>query len=318
MSVRLRPYVHKQVGTLAGSPHEQSYERCVRLVVLVAHLISPHSVHRLTCFQRQTAYLAFVRKARGVLARQVALKHLEVFALNRRPVVVVAYEACRLQAVYHGILLAQAPVEVGLVPHSVKPYCAYLAVVGQQLGQLVVHKLIVALPIAVVLSARPVARVAQRIVVFARPVEVRVIQMKLYALLVALVCQLLYHVASEGRGVNNVIVGIFCVEHREAVVVACGDAYIPRSCLLDGLNPFARVEARGVESRCGLGILVAVEPAAVEIPLALSEKAVDAPVEEYSELVVAKLFARLQVFGRRHVACLLRMRHARHEQCGQA
>ena len=65
--------------------------------------------------------------------------------------VVVAYEACGLQAVDEGILLVQLPVKWRgisiMFPLAVKPDGAHGAVVGQQFGQLIVHELVVLGPV---------------------------------------------------------------------------------------------------------------------------------------------------------------------------
>ena len=55
------------------------------------------------------------------------------------------------------------------------------------------------------------------------PVELRVVEEELDALLVALVGQHLQHVLLVGRAVDDVPVGDLRVEHREAVVVLAGD-----------------------------------------------------------------------------------------------
>ena len=88
---------------------------------------------------------------------------------------IVAYKASGLQLVYQLILTRQLPVEIGiliLIPPAVEPNGTYRAIVGEQLRQLVVHKLIIARPVAFgVRTACPPTRASPRIV-FTIPVEV--------------------------------------------------------------------------------------------------------------------------------------------------
>ena len=64
---------------------------------------------------------------------------------------VISYQAARLQFMDHGILFRQLPVKAGisiLIPPSVKPNGSYRTIISQQLCQLIIHKLIIALPIS--------------------------------------------------------------------------------------------------------------------------------------------------------------------------
>ena len=65
--------------------------------------------------------------------------------------VIVTNQAGGLQAVDERVLLVQLPVKGGRVgvvlPLAVKPDGAHGAVVGQQLGQLVVHELVIVGPV---------------------------------------------------------------------------------------------------------------------------------------------------------------------------
>ena len=119
-----------------------------------------------------------------------------------------------MQLVYECVLLVELPVEVfRMVPHSVKPYCSYLAVVGQYLGELCVHEVEVRVPVGGAFGlGQGLACIAERIV-RAIPVHVRVVNVQLYALSVTFVGQLFQYVAPERGGVNDVVVGGFRVEH---------------------------------------------------------------------------------------------------------
>ena len=150
LAVGLRTDVHQQVGVLAGGLDEVLHQGGGRFVVLVVDFVAPHAVHRFTGFERQAADV-LTGKAGGVLARQVALKNLNILACKRYLVVVIAHKAGGLQAVDKGVLFRQLPIEIGvliLVPPAIKPDGSYGAVVGKKFGQLVVHKLVVAGPVS--------------------------------------------------------------------------------------------------------------------------------------------------------------------------
>ena len=93
-----------------------------------------------------------------------------------------------------GILLGQLPVEVGvlvLVPPAVEPDGTDGAVLGEQLGQLVVHEAVVGGPVTLRVGATRTATGATPRSILALPVDVRVIEMNVYALFVTLVSLLL-------------------------------------------------------------------------------------------------------------------------------
>ncbi len=96
-------------------------------------------------------------------------------------------ERRRLQAVDQGVRVRQPPVGIGLVPHPVEPSPADGAVVGEQLGQLAVHEVQVAVPVAALGPAGLVSGPAPRPVVRMVPVELRVIEEELETLPLALV-----------------------------------------------------------------------------------------------------------------------------------
>ena len=117
------------------------------------------------------------REACAVLAGNVALKNLNILAGVGYVVVVVTDEAGGLQTVYHCILLVELPIEgycvLVAVPLSIEPYCAYGAVVCQQLGELFVHKVVVLRPIFILFyAADDLASGASQWVVVARPINV--------------------------------------------------------------------------------------------------------------------------------------------------
>ena len=207
-AVGLRADIHKQVGVAAGCVHEIMNESLCRLVVLVCNLVAPHAVHCLAGLKRQLAD-SLTRQACGVLARQVALEHLEVLAVERLRVVVIADKARRLQLMYERILLGQAPVERRvdiLIPPAVEPDSVHLAIVGEQLCELVVHELIVAIPVLRLFRSAGAETGASERSILASPVDVRVVEVQTDALTMTLVCQLLHDIALERRSVNDVII----------------------------------------------------------------------------------------------------------------
>lgn len=99
-----------------------------------------------------------------------------------------------------------------------------------------------------------------------------------------------HDVALEWRSLHYVVIALPGVPHREAVVVARGEADILRASVLDGFHPLMGVEAMRIEGVGGLGILHAVGHGVLQIPLALGKRAVDAPVKEDAKLGRAEVF----------------------------
>ncbi len=130
--------------------------------------------------------------------------------------------------------------------------------------------------------------------------------MELYALLVALIGELAQDVALERCGIDDIVVALVSVPHRESVVVACGECDVFRAGILYRFHPFGGVEIGGIESFGSLGILVGCDIVIVEIPLSLGEHAVYAPVDEYAESVVGEFLLCLLSFGSRDIGrCVL-------------
>ena len=75
---------------------------------------------------------------------------------------------------------------------------------------------------------------------------------------------------------------------------------------LDSSDPLSGIELCGVEGACDLGILFMIEIGIGHIPLALTEDAIEPPVEEDPEATVAEFLACSEVLLRRLIV-LLRM-----------
>ena len=210
-------YVEQQVSTLARCADEQAEQCLGALVVLVNELVTPHAVHCLTCLKWQAAdFLA--AEAGLVLAWNVTLEYLDVLTRVCGIVVVVTDEARWLEFVDERVLLVELPVEWGwilvTVPLSVEPDGADFTIVCEQLGQLLIHEVVVCRPVLVLPNtADDLLAGTSHWVLVARPVNVRVVEVQLDALLVALVGKLLEHVAAEWCGVNDVVFALLCVPH---------------------------------------------------------------------------------------------------------
>ena len=100
-------------------------------------------------------------KPAELCARQVLLEHLEVFAREGGVVVIVADERRGLQAMDERVGALEMPVGIGLVPHAVEPDPADLAVLGEELGELRVHVVEVALEVAALAGGRRSGRCAR-------------------------------------------------------------------------------------------------------------------------------------------------------------
>ena len=231
--------------------------------------------------------------------------------------VVVAHQAAGLQVVNELILLLQLPVEGDgihvVVPPAVEPDGPDLAVVGEQLGQLVVHEAIVCRPVGAVEPLGPPARTACGIVL-AGPVDVRVIEVQLDALAVTLLGQLPHDVFAVGR-IHDVIVRPPGIPHGEALVMPGGetDVFRPRS--LEGRHPLAGIETVGIKAVHGLGIFAGVDTGIVHIPLTLCKGAVQAPVDKDTQPALGKLFPVLKILGGRYILLGLRRHRQQAEAC---
>ena len=211
---------------------------------------------------------------------------------------VVANETGGLQTVDEGILLGQLPVEVGVflvVPPSVKPDGTNLTIVGKQLGQLVVHKLVIALPVALGAGSAGSSSGASPGVVLAIPVQMRVVEMEGDALAMTLVGEFLENVTLEGSAVYNIIIAVLGLEHRETLVMTSGEADVLGTRRLDSADPLGSVKLSGVETFSELRILMIVQVLVGHSPLASGKHTVEPPVEEDTKAHVAEFLSGLQI-----------------------
>ena len=321
LPVGLRAHVEQQVGVVASGADKQADKVGSRFVGLIRHAVTPRTVHRLARLERQPAD-GLAGKPRLVLARQIALEDLNVLAGKGRRVVVVGDEARGLQAVNERVLLREAPGGVGhavgvdvLVPHAVEPDGADGAVASEQLRQLAVHEGAIVVPATFTRAAGAEAGAATGEVVVAAPVEVRIVEMEPDAVSGAGVGQLTDHIAAEGRGLDDVEVRLAGGEHREAVVVARGDADVLRAGVGHGLHPAVGIEGGGIEAAGQPRVLVAVDVAVVHHPFAIAGHRVEPPVNEDAEAIAAERLARLEILFRRRVVRRLCARPEQAQGC---
>ena len=229
---------------MAGGAREVVHELARALVAVVHDVEAPRVVHRLAGLQRQRADLRLLVELRRALPGQVLLEHLEVLAGEGPVVVVVPDERGRLQLVDEAVGPLEAPVRLRLVPPAIEPDPADLAVLREQLAELAVHVVEVAVPVPVVGPAGIATRAPSRVVVGMVPVQLGVVEEELYPLTVALVGQHLQDVLVVRRAVDDVVVRDLGVEHGEAVVVLARDRDVPHACRPGQGDPFRRIELR--------------------------------------------------------------------------
>src|SRR5206468_6099005 len=98
---------------------------------------------------------------------------LEVLAGERPPVMVAPHQGLGLELVDEAVRLREAPVRVRLVPPAVEPDPADLAVAREQLLQLAVHVVEIAIPLAAVGAGRMLTGPAPGKVIRVVAVELR-------------------------------------------------------------------------------------------------------------------------------------------------
>ena len=205
---------------------------------------------------------------------------------------VVADEAGRLQPVDVVVEVAEPPVEAGrpvVVPLAVEPDAMDGPVARQELGDLVRHEG----EVGVVVVRGGAARIVR-----SPPVQERIVEAEREALLGAGLRELRERVAPERRRVDDVVVRLRGVEHREAVVVARCDRDVARAGALERAGPGAGVEVRRVELRRLRLVVRERHVRLAQVPLALAPDGVDAPVDEDAEAPLRERLAGVDALGR--------------------
>ena len=204
---------------------------------------------------------------------------------------VVADEAGRLQPVDVVVEVAEPPVEAGrpvVVPLSVEPDAMDGPVARQELGDLVRHEG----EVGVVVVRGGAARIVR-----SPPVQERIVEAEREALLGAGLRELRERVAPVRRRIDDVVVRLRGVEHREAVVVARRDRDVARAGALECAGPGAGVEVRRIELRRLRLVVRERHVRLAQVPLALAPDGVDAPVDEDAEAPLRERLAGLDALG---------------------
>src|SRR5215472_8831209 len=263
----------------------------------VADVESPASIERVGALKRELGANVGRVESGSVATGEVALESLDVFAGAGCLMMIGNDQRGWLQFVDQRVSLGEMPIGVGLVPHAVEPYASDRAVVGEKLAELAVHVGVeVGIPVAPLgASVGPVRGTARKVVRIV-PVELRIIEEELDALMVAFVGEHFQRIFSIGRSGDDVPVGNFGVEHGKAVVMTRGDRDVLHPCGFGQRDPGLRVEFFWIEE-CGEAVvLIDGEMALVEDPFAVAKDAVDAPVNEHAEFHILKFAAGLEIF----------------------
>ena len=300
-AVRLGAYVQQEVPVVPRRARQILDQLLRGLELLVRLVIAPGPVDGVARLQGQDADFRIPAESHGVLAGQVFLEHLEVLALERWEVMVVSHQRRGLELVNQVVRLAKAPVGVPLIPDAIEPNPCQAPVPGQQFGELRVHEIEVAVEVAAGRTARILSGSAQRKVVRIMPVQMRVVEEQFQPLFAALFGQRQEDVFAVGRGIHDVPLVPLRAEHGETVVVLAGDGDVAHARGFRKRHPLRRVVLDGVELRRQLLIFGDGHTGVVHDPLALTEDAVDAPVDEHAELGVLKPAPRGEVLGGRLV-----------------
>jgi len=297
--------VHQQIGVVSGGADDAALDFSGAFVVAVSDVESPVVVQRVGHFERKFRADVVGVESGGVLAGEVMLEGLHVFTGAGRLVMIGNDQRCRLKFVDQCVGFFEVPVGVGLVPHAVEPDAADRAVIRQKLRELAIHIVVeISVEVAVVgASVGPVGGAA-RIIIGIVPVELGVIEEELHALAMAFVGEHFERIFLVRRARDDIPVGHFRVEHREAVVVARGDSDVFHSGGFGQGNPFVGIELFGIEEHREAIVLFQRDLAVVEHPFAVAENAVHAPMDEHAESHVLEVAAGLKILRRRLISGL--------------
>jgi hypothetical protein len=138
------------------------------------------------------------------------------------------------------------------------------------------------------------------------PVELRIVEEELDALLPALVGERLQDVLPVRCALDDVPVAHLRVVHGEAVVVLAGDRDVAHARGLGRRHPRRRVELHGIEHGRQVALVLGHGDALVlHHPLAVPAHRIGTPMDEEAEARLLEPGARCQVFRRR---CVLGVR----------
>ncbi len=210
---------------------------------------------------------------------------------------------------YLRIEFVQTPVEPGiliLIPYPVEPDSSDLAVTGKQFGELVEHELMIGRPFTGQRAAGFATGTPHGIIVGSVPIDQRIVKMQPDALLVTLTRQLFENVAPERCRIDNIIRRLLRVEHRKAVVMPRGNAEVLCPGGLYIGYPPGRIEFGGIKSSGEFRIFPIRKILVIHYPFAVGKHTVKSPMNEYTELPVAEIFAVPEVLCCRDITLLCR------------
>ena len=227
----------------------------------------------------------------------------------------VVYDYAGLETAGCGYELFGFPVILALALHpflaggglvagvgEVEPEDVYLAVVRQELGDLISHVLGVLVHIAAFRLLFGVRIVTARVEHINRefgmmPVDQRVVETDVQSLGAESVDILADKVASR-RSVRALIIGVLRVEHAEALMMLCreDDILHPRS--LGLTRPFLRVVEVGIEVLEVLLVLLLGGALKILHPLMARGKRIESPMDEHTETVMSEPFSIAGSFSR--------------------
>ena len=221
---------------------------------------------------------------------------------------VVTYQTCGLQTVNHLILTGQLPIEGNsillMVPPTVKPDRTDFAILSEKFGQLCIHKLVIVVPICCSQSLTTIGTCATYGIIIAHPVDMAVVQVQADTLFLTCLCQFFQYVTTKGSSLHDIELALLGSPHRETIVMTGGEADILGTSLLDATHPLSCIKTVRIESICHLGIFITVGHCILQIPLALSKHAIQAPVQENTQLHISEFLTRLQISLGGNILCL--------------
>src|SRR5579872_4467929 len=144
--------------------------------MLVVLVVSPGIVDGVAALERQLSYFRGRVEFRRLLSRQIFLEHLKIFTGKWQPVMIVADQRRRLQAVDQAISPVQMPVSVRLVPPAVKPDARDFTITREQLAKLIVLKFEITVPVAMIRPPGGLARAPARKIIGVMPVQLRMVE----------------------------------------------------------------------------------------------------------------------------------------------
>ena len=210
---------------------------------------------------------------------------------------IVADQRRGLQPMDEGVGALDLPVGIGLVPHAIEPDPADRSVLCEQLGELRVHVVEVAIEVPARRPSGEVARPPERPVVRVVPVEQRIVEEYLDALTPRLLDQHLERILPVRRRIDDVPAALPGGPHGETIVVFGRDRDVLHPGALGERDDCARIKVNGVELRGELLVLGHRDVLVLHDPLAARRHAVDAPMDEHAEAGVLEPRSRGQVGG---------------------